>query len=59
MLNQLAGVPLSAGAGLASEIHQVVRVVVTVTHHGMFGMMQEGEELVEEALPGLGRKLIV
>jgi len=49
MLDQLSGVAFTPCAGLAANVHQVVRVIVPGAHHIVLGVVQEGKELVVEA----------
>ena len=51
MLNQTLRVPLAARTGLRADVHEVPGVFVIGTEDLVLGVVQEGDELVEEALP--------
>ena len=50
MLNQSLGVAFTAGARSGANVDEVPGIVVVLAEDVVFGVMQQGEELVEEAL---------
>ena len=48
MLDQLPRVSFPASARLGAKIHEVVGVIVAVTHNIVLGVVKEREELVVE-----------
>lgn len=58
MLNQLLRIALAPRTRLATKVHEVVRIVVTITHHVVLGVMQEWQELVVKASLAFPRKLV-
>jgi hypothetical protein len=48
MLDQFPRIALATSTRLASKVNKVIRVIVSVTHNIMFGMVQQGQELVVE-----------
>ena len=59
MLDQLPRIPLSTRRRLAAQVNEVVGVVVSLAHHVLLGVVEEREELFEEALLAFGRELVV
>ncbi len=53
-MQQPRGVPAALGVGLGAEVDQVPGVVVTVAEHGGLGVVQQGQDLLEEARFALG-----
>jgi len=54
MLNQLPRISLASSRRFATKVDEVVGVVVSLGHHVVLSVVQEREELVEEALPAFG-----
>lgn len=50
VLNQTSRVPFSPRAGLRANVDEVPGVVVVLAEDLAFGVVQQGEEIVEEAL---------
>jgi len=59
MLDQLPRISLSTCGGLTAKVNEVIRVVVSLTHHIMLGIVQKRQELLEEALLAFDRELVV
>lgn len=59
ILDEFACVALAARGHLGAEVHEIPGVVVTGAHDLMLGVVQEGEELVEEAGFAFAREFVV
>jgi hypothetical protein len=58
MLDQFPRIALATGTRLASKVNKVVRVIITVTHNIVFGVVQQGQELVVETCFAFRRELV-
>ena len=59
MLDQLPRISLSTRRRLAAQVDEIVGIVVSLTHYVLLGVVQEREELLEEALLAFDRELVV
>lgn len=51
VLDQSSGVTFATGLGLGADVDEVPGAVVVFTEDALFRVVQQGQELVEEALP--------
>jgi hypothetical protein len=59
MLDQLPRISLSARRRLAAQVDEIVGVVVSLAHHVVLGVVEDGEELFEETLLAFAGELVV
>jgi len=58
-LNQLSRIPLPPRTRFTAQVHEIIRIVVAITHDIMFGIVQQGHEFIEESVAAFGGELVV
>jgi hypothetical protein len=48
MLDQFPRISFATGTRFASKVNKVIRIIITVTHNIVFGVVQQGKKLVVE-----------
>jgi hypothetical protein len=59
MLNELAGMAFAAGAGFSAQVDEVPGFVFAGAEGGVHGVVEEGQEFIEEAALAFGGEAVV
>jgi hypothetical protein len=59
LLDKFTGISFATGTRFRAEVDEIVGVVVTLAHYVLLGVVEEWEELGEEASSSFGRELVV
>lgn len=57
--DEFSSIPFASCGFLSADVHEVPGLVVAVSHDAGLGMVQQGQELVEEALLTFGGELVL